>query len=205
VAKRWATVLSAVCLLATVVAMAYAAGKTKAPAVAVMRAQRFELVDDEGKVWATLGFEKPAGAAKARPTSRQVSLRLLDRSGAVRARLGLSQEGGVPELELQTGRAGARLDLREGGEPKLSLRDANGRTGVALLSSVIGSVLLLPDQDGEALVGLGTFRDGSSDVILRSATTKASAGLSLSAGGVPGLELHDKDGQPCGRLGPPTQ
>jgi len=44
---KWVVVVVAVCLVVTVAAIAYAAGKTSAPAV--IRAQRFEVVDAEGR------------------------------------------------------------------------------------------------------------------------------------------------------------
>ena len=53
---RWSAVVVAVCLVVTVAAMAYAAGQAKTAAPKVVRAQRFELVDAEGRVRAMLGL-----------------------------------------------------------------------------------------------------------------------------------------------------
>jgi hypothetical protein len=192
-------VLVGACLVVAIAAVAYAAGRTKSPPTAVVRATRFELVDGEGKVWAALGFE---GGTKS--ASRQVGLRLFDKTGAARARLALAGQDGSPELELQTGQAGLIVHLREGNEPMLVLRDARGRTGLVLLASDIGSSLLLPDSDGEARAGLGAFRDGSAGLVLHSSETKASAELDLSSDGVPRLELKNKDGEVCGQVGPPA-
>ena len=56
--SRWAVVVVAVCLVVTVAAVAYAAGKaTAVPVQEVVRARRFEVVDSAGKVVADLGAQ----------------------------------------------------------------------------------------------------------------------------------------------------
>ena len=59
---KWAIAIVVVCLVVMVAAIAYAAGRASAPEAApdavaeVIRAQRFELVDAEGKVRGALGM-----------------------------------------------------------------------------------------------------------------------------------------------------
>jgi len=59
---KWVIVLAVVVVLAAVAA-AYAAGQAKTDAPKVVRAQRFEVVDGEGKVLATLGVEAEGSPA----------------------------------------------------------------------------------------------------------------------------------------------
>jgi hypothetical protein len=57
---RWAIAVAAVCLAVAIAAAAYAAGQAKAVKVLtadVMRTRRLEVVDEKGKVRATLAFE----------------------------------------------------------------------------------------------------------------------------------------------------
>ena len=84
---RWVFLIPAVCLVVTVVALAYAAGTTSAPEV--IGAQKFELVDAEGRVRAALEV-KDDGTAQ---------LELCDEKGRPRAAVGLETDG-TPALVL---------------------------------------------------------------------------------------------------------
>ena len=96
--RRWMIVVVAVCLMVAVVAIAWAAGKTPAPEV--IQAQRFELVDAEGKVWGEMSM----GAR-----GRSPGLRLYDEKGEVRAELVLVK--GEPALTFYNEKRKARAEL----------------------------------------------------------------------------------------------
>jgi hypothetical protein len=82
--SKWAIVMVAVCLVVTVAAVAYAAGQAKTAAPKVVRAQRFEVMDAEGRVRAQVGL----GTDGRAPT-----LVLRDEKGEMRAMLALGSEG----------------------------------------------------------------------------------------------------------------
>ena len=101
VRAKWVIVILAVCLVVTVAAIAYAAGKTSAPEV--IQAQRFELVDAEGSVLASLGetggtptlslFEKGRSSAGLMLLGSGVpGLRLFDQKGRLCARMALDDD-----------------------------------------------------------------------------------------------------------------
>ena len=92
---KWAMVTVAVCVVVTVVAVAYAAAKATADVPEVIRAQRFELVDEEGEVRAVLALVPDLGATlklTGRSGTRawlsgQYRVHLYDESGNTRAEL----------------------------------------------------------------------------------------------------------------------
>jgi hypothetical protein len=95
---KWVVVLVALCVIVTVAAVAYAAGKATADVPEVIRAHRFELLDNEGKVRAVLALTPDMGAVlkldgyvhRGRRTwlSGEVGVQLYDESGNKRADLG---------------------------------------------------------------------------------------------------------------------
>jgi hypothetical protein len=95
---KWAVVVLAGCALA---ALVYAAGKAsaEAPAATVVRAQRFVLVDSEGRERAELGLVQGGPC-----------LRLLDNDGKPRAALMLASDGS-PQLSLKDGNSQVRAVL----------------------------------------------------------------------------------------------
>jgi HEAT repeat protein len=130
---RWVIVVVAVCLVVTVAAIAYAAGKTSAPEV--IRAQRFELVDDEGRVRAALDV-----------LGGDPDVALHDREG--RSRAVLSMVGGSPRLRL----------FHENGEAAIGLSEFRGGALISALGAgPPGPSALLAVAPGEA--GLGLYDD----------------------------------------------
>jgi len=131
---RWALVIAAVCLVVTAAAIAYAAGQATAPVQEVVRAQKFELVDEAGKMRAALAM-LPSGAG----------LGLYDNDGKLRADLLLLSDGG-PRLRLldkeEKPRAG--LMLLADGSPALVLYDKDGKARAGLLVSADGSASKMP-------------------------------------------------------------
>ena len=102
---KWAIVLAVVVVLGAIGA-AYAAGQTKATAPKVVRAQRFELVDAEGRVRGALAFspdgspalvftgaEGKSAAALGVLTGSRPNLMLADKKGKPRAVLTLLTDG----------------------------------------------------------------------------------------------------------------
>ena len=156
--RRWMIAVMAVSLVAAVVAIAYAAGKTPAPEV--IRAQRFELVDAEGRLRAVLtdaGLVLYDEKGKSRATlsldtDGRPTLSLSDERGKLRAMLALD---GSPTLMLwdEQGEVRATLSLFSGG-PGLSLCDEKGKTR-ALLALLNGRPsLVLADEKGQPIAGL---------------------------------------------------
>ena len=119
---KWAVVLAA-CIVLAAVAAAYAAGQAKMSAPEVIRAQRFEVVDAEGKVQAVLGLRRDGGA----------TLDLSDAKGLKRATLTLLPDPGGPILVLSDARGEIRatLTVQQGG-PSLTMRDAKGEERATL-------------------------------------------------------------------------
>jgi hypothetical protein len=108
---KWAIVVVALCLIVTVAAVAYAAGKTSAPEV--IQAQRFELVDSEGKVRAVLGMADDGGSGLA----------VMGEGGRARLAMGTKADGSV-----------GLAVLRETGTPVVAIGlGADGAAGLAVL------------------------------------------------------------------------
>jgi len=139
---KWVIVILAVCLVATVAAIAYAAGKTSAPEL--IRAQKFELVDAEGRV----RIEMSMGVNGQAP-----GIRLLDEKGQRCAALSLLPDGRPGLLFLdEKGRGGAKLSLEADGRPILWLNDEKRKVRAALGLGPDGSPgLLLCDWEGEVM------------------------------------------------------
>jgi hypothetical protein len=120
---KWAIVVVALCVVVTVAAVAYAAGKaTDVPEV--IRAQRFELVDPEGEVRAFLGLHEGGS-----PSLTLVSTRPRLSTAAVTI-----NDEGEPALFLLNGRAAtsADLSLNNDGSAGMSVSDKLVRVRVYL-------------------------------------------------------------------------
>jgi hypothetical protein len=145
---KWAILVAAVCLVVTVAAVAYAAGQAKTAAPKVVRAQKFEVVDAQGRVRATLGL-LPDGSP---------SLELTDEQGKTRAQLSLYSDGS-PYLGLQDAKLmpHAMLGVRSDGSPYLGLQDAKLKTRAELsLDSGGRPSLALSDEQGKTRAAMGT-------------------------------------------------
>jgi hypothetical protein len=121
---RLVAVIAAACAVVTAAAIAYAAGQASAPEV--MQAQRFELVDSEGKVKAVLGVRKQGSIV------HQVTV------------LG-PREHTTEETELVVSGGGAEL-------PYLELKDEEGRTRVEVTFDRAGDpAILMKDGQGKVV------------------------------------------------------
>ncbi len=174
---KWTVVVVAVCLVVTVAAVAYAAGKAKAAPEAV-RAQRFELVDGDGRVWASLGFDSYNGRRL-----NGTSLSLRDNDGRER----VSLQGGAYA-------------------PRLSLRDKDGkeRVGLSLSDDGITYGLGLDDKDGNARAFMTISGDGTATVAVGGKLLEggfSSAQLTARADGRTSVEIHDTDAKLRAALG----
>lgn len=133
---QWVMVIVAMCLLVAVAAVAWAAGQAKASAPEVIRAQRFDLVDAEGRVRGRLSIASSSGPA----------LLLYDENGTVRARLRLSLDGS-PTLDLYDtdGRGGVSAFPGTDGNPGVCLRDKEG----TLRAGLFAEGLELSNEQGQ--------------------------------------------------------
>ena len=107
----------------------------------LVRAQKFELVDERGKVCAELGL------MEGKPM-----LGLRDDKGELRAALAVGEVGPWLSLFDEKGGSRAALALSEGW-PMLSLRDEKGERRVWLGLIRLGPGLSLFDEDGELIWG----------------------------------------------------
>ncbi len=130
----------------------------KAPQVAeVIRAERFEVVDKDGKTRAALSM------LEGKP-----GLVLRDRNGRAGAELGLTDHG-WPRLFLTDKNRKVRVGLTLGntGEPHLVLRDRNGKTRTELsLRDTGASVLELADKNGKLRAALSLRDTGAPRLLL---------------------------------------
>ncbi len=139
---KWAILVVALCVVVTVAAVAYAAGKATGEVPEVIRAKRFELVDADGRVRAALGLGRG-----------QPVLAFADTGGKARVLLALSDDG-TPGLGLADGDGEVRavLRVRGDGSPSLELREEHEQTRATLEVSGDGDAMLrLFDKDGEAI------------------------------------------------------
>ena len=141
------------------------AAQENVPGAKVVQAERFELVDSDGKVRATLGFT--VEGREGGPT-----LNLSDEDGKARAVLVLTP-GGSPSLGLFDGQRGAVLYVQRHTGPGLSLYD----------------------KEGKILAEMGIDEDGNPRMDLSDKGRRRRASLWLDRAGSPGLALHDKDGK----------
>jgi len=130
--------LAVACLLVAAGAVGYGAGKG-GDVPEVVRAQAFELVDEEGKARAVLGLGREGAP----------NLDLKDANGLKRATLALLPDGS-PVLVLNDARGEERATLTGG--PSLTMRDKTGGERAALTVRYDGSPsLVLRDGKGEVI------------------------------------------------------
>jgi len=133
---KWAVVLAA-CIVLAAVAAAYAAGQAKVSAPEVIRAQRFELVDEKGSPRAMLGLLLHGGPG----------FTLYDEKGNMRATLMVLPDGS-PGFTFSD----EKLVLLADRGPGLTLYDEKGkmRAGLTVLPDG-GPILELLDSSGRIL------------------------------------------------------
>ncbi len=149
--SRWAVVAAAGALVAAAAAVTYAARTAKTvPVVEVVRARRFELVGNDGRVVASLSTTQGANPV----------LQLRDRKGTVRAVLALSRDG-MAYLEMNDDHARPQVALSQG--QQFMQQSHSG----AELSLGRGRIRVGFDEDGGAGIGLHD-REGRPRAVLGS-------------------------------------
>jgi hypothetical protein len=193
-----------VAVLAVVVGLVCVAA-TK-PAQKVVRAQRFEVVDAKGKVWATLDVRMglPAlrllgsnGKPRAELAPYLGGLCLFDNRGMARALLAVDDEDGSPVLNFfhKDGNWSAQLGELAGNLGLVVWRKP-GKLGAVLGLNKDGIPgLYLTDDEAKARAMLEVHRDGTAGLALGDKDMKAGALLSVGPDGKPRLEFDDKDGK----------
>jgi hypothetical protein len=155
---KWAVVVVALCVVVTVAAVAYAAGKAS-DVPEVIRAQRFELVDEEGTVHAALGLGRrvEAGAGGDGLLGGRPVLEMYDPDGRTRVQLFAGRRGPGLDLLHKTGwkpGVAVRVDkgIEEGdghGNLVLTYEGDGTRAGVHVNEG--GARLELRDHDGRTV------------------------------------------------------
>jgi len=162
----------------------------------VVRAKRFELVDDEGNVRAILG-PGPEGS---------VGVSFLDKeTAAERTSVGINA-GGLAYIDARdsTGRGGVRLAVEEGGTAVIRLRDQQGRDRCNLeyrpAEAASGPNTLgirFADENGRGQAQLGVAPNGDANLILYDQSGNEKVSLVVAAGdGKPAITLSDDRGVP---------
>ncbi|MCS6926253.1 MAG: hypothetical protein NZ578_10190 [Candidatus Binatia bacterium] len=142
---------------------------------AVIRAERFEVVDRDGKLRATLG----TGSTGAPGPVLSDGLVLIDNNGQPRANLGLAADGAPGLMMYDPGlRYRIALDVAPDGAPALALASKEGRTRAELV---------LPSEGGPGL-------------ILYDARLQPRVTLDVSSAGLPALVLTGQNGTVLGRM-----
>jgi hypothetical protein len=143
---RWALVIGTVCLVVAVVAVAYAAGKATSAVPDVIRARRFELVDEGGRTRAVMQTWRPSGE------STRTTLELLDGRGYTLAELRLDTEGqGRVTSYLRLGgggdETGTRAELVSGvGGPYLAMTETGAGEDVVAVPGTQGETIRVPHE-----------------------------------------------------------
>ncbi len=150
----------------------------------VLRAHRFELVDENDNVRGVLQVTEDGSR-----------FRLLDENCKVRAGLSVDKDGPRLDLLNESEKIRATLDVDTLG-PALALRDENGKMRVILDVDKVGSCLDLRDEDGRPQALLSVDRKLGSHLLLAAGNAKMKALLSVKNDFGPGLALYDDSGTP---------
>jgi hypothetical protein len=124
--QRLAIALTAINLVLLLLTVAQAASTTAQPVTPILRGRALELVDDHGQVRSRLDVE----------SSGEVVLRLLDKNGTIRVKLGAAEHGsGLVLLDEATEPAIHVIARRSGTSERpattsITLRGADGRQRV---------------------------------------------------------------------------
>jgi hypothetical protein len=194
--RRW-KVISGATAAALAVLVLVAAAAPRAPlldqggrpvggAVSEVRAKRFLLVDDTGKLRAVLGAA----------TGGAVSLGLLDNDDKIRSVL-IVDANGTPRLEMLGADETRRVVLsvfpnRSG----LGVFGEGARGGAILDVAADGTVTFgLTDRKEHTRAGLLLLPDGTALLNLSDTTQRVRAALGIGNDGSPGLGMWDPDGK----------
>jgi len=154
----------------------------------VVRAQRFEVVDAEGRVRVLLSMG---------PDGQVPSLTLHDEKGDIRACLWTHPDGST-SLTLcdEKGATRASLSTHTDGSPILMLHDEKGATRASLGTHPDGRpILMLHDEKGEVRASLWTPPHGSPSLSLHDTKGDIRASLGTHPDGKTRLMLHDEKGE----------
>lgn len=181
--------LAVACLLAAVGAIGYGAGQAS-DAPEVIRAQRFEVLDSQGRVRATLGaFDSAAHGLRAdgydtpgladtyvdlvfrREDGKPVVILGIDEEEGTGLRLCGKREGEQAELAVEADGT-CVLEMYGGEYPRQRISASVGPDGEARLS--------LHDADAERRALLAVGKDGRTSLVLRDATRDDRARLQSS-------------------------
>ena len=176
------------------------------------RIKRAGLLTVVGVLAATLlyvGLQATSRAiAQGRTESKVIEateFRLVDRSGKLRAALGMAN--GEPGLVLydKDGKARASLELGKNGEPALTLYDKDGKARADLHLDERGAFLNLVEENGKSLATLGVGKSPEYGEVLpllaltdHSGTMRALVQVEKER---PSLLLFDRDGKRRAGLG----
>ena len=152
-----------------------------------IRARKFVLEDDSGKVRASLLTDKDGPM-----------LSLYDENSETRAILAADKDGPMLSLYDEKGKPRVGLFADKNG-PCLRLYDKDGKSRVGLTALKDGPALVLVDENGKFRVGLIVNKDGPS-LMLLDENAKARAWLTAFKDG-PSLILSDKNGKGRAALG----
>ena len=154
----------------------------------VIRAKRFEVVDDEGRPRVIVG---------AQPTA--AGLLLLDANGSTVAELAVSDEHGAVALTLYDlrGQARATLDLDANGAPNLALHDMAGeaRVSLAVDEEESATVLDFTGPYGEARFSIEIDKEGLPSLAMMDSKGEDRAILHVDRKGNPRLQFLDERGR----------
>ncbi|NIM07408.1 MAG: hypothetical protein GTO55_11820 [Armatimonadetes bacterium] len=152
----------------------------------VVRAHRFEVVDDAGRVRAALGVRHDG-----------IGLFLFDKEEKQRILMTVTEDGGQ-WLLLSDEEGHPRAALHGGGsidETYLRLSDKEGKA-TATMDVLLGSPSVnLRDKEGRTRATLGLSHDAHPSLELCDEKGKSRAGLMVSNDGRPGLVLYDVKGE----------
>ena len=134
--RRLTTILLVACVLLTLINLALLMTLISKGGVAalsgaetVVRAQRFELVDDQGRVRAQLFITQPTTMPDGKQYAESVLLRLID-------------ENGRPGVKIGTGIDGSGISVAGDSETR-------DWSGVQILADGSASTVILTDKDGK--------------------------------------------------------
>ncbi len=165
---KWPIVFVALCVVVTVAAVAYAAGKATTEVPEVIRAQRFELVDEQGQVRSELLLNEFGEAC----------LLLYDAAGIPQVVLGFDEGDRLTQLVLASGKSSQpRLTLGvdpETSRSEIRLSDKAGELRAALELNTQGEpslgFLREPMRAGDCVPLHISLRDNEPKMQFRDAT-----------------------------------
>jgi hypothetical protein len=151
----------------------------------VVRAERFEVVDNSGQTRMIMGMSKdntPGWALYDQNGNRQIRITLTD-SGALDLELGNSLTNGSMKISLE--KDAVKLHISENLSDTPILKFERTPTG--------GIVLSIHDNNGTPRSQMGVADDGTSFQSLSDEQGKTKAIIALSQQGDPVITLHDDD------------